>query len=97
MPGINVKPWDFALDPPKTKKPRAGSSHTRLIDYMANRPTGTVSLSDIQGELKLTNVKKLRETLNDDDHPTTQALASMGVRYIPGVGRGSKSFLVKAA
>jgi hypothetical protein len=42
-------------------------------------------------------VKKLRETLNNSDHPTTKALADIGVKYIPGVGRGSKSFLLKAA
>lgn len=97
MPGIEVRPWDFALDPPKARKPRGGSSHERLVGYMASQPAGAVSLSDIQGELKLTSLKKLREILNDREHPTTQALLDMHVEYIPGVGRGSKSFLVKAA
>jgi hypothetical protein len=97
MPGLDVRPWDFALDPPKAKKPRVGSSHERLITYMAAQSTGTVSLSDIQLDLCLTSVKKLRETLNDAEHPTTKALADLGVKYVPGVGRGSKSFLVKSA
>ena len=69
----------------------------RLIDYVVKQSAGTVSLSTIQHDLQLSSVKKLRETLNDDDHPTTQALRSMGVSYIPGVGRGSKSYFMKAA
>ncbi|SCB40279.1 hypothetical protein GA0061098_1008108 [Bradyrhizobium shewense] len=97
MPGIVVKPWDFSLDPAKEKRPRAGSSHVRLIEYMRNVTAGVVSLSIIQHALQLSSVKKLRETLNNGEHPTTQALMEMGVSYIPGVGRGSKSFLVKAA
>ncbi|MFK4385895.1 DEAD/DEAH box helicase family protein [Bradyrhizobium sp. USDA 223] len=97
MPGIKVKPWDFALDPAKEKKPRIGSSHVRLIDYMSKQGSGAVSLSTVQHDLQLNSVKKLRETLNNDGHPTTQALRQMGVNYIPGVGRGSKSYLVKAA
>lgn len=96
MPGIVVKPWDFSLDPAKEKRPRAGSSHVRLIEYMRNATVGAVSLSIIQHALQLSSVKKLRETLNNGEHPTTQALIEMGVSYIPGVGRGSKSFLVKA-
>lgn len=96
MPGINVTPWDFALDPAKEKKPRGGSSHTRLIDYMSKLKAGMVSLSIVQHDLHLSSVKKLRETLNNDERPTTQALREMDVSYIPGVGRGSKSYLVKA-
>ena len=34
MPGIKVTDWAFALDAPKEKKPRIGSSHVRLISYM---------------------------------------------------------------
>ncbi|MHC2625057.1 hypothetical protein ACVIW2_007089 [Bradyrhizobium huanghuaihaiense] len=97
MPGINVRPWDFSLDTAKEKRPRAGSSHVRLIDYMTKHAAGTVSLSEIQHALQLKNLKKLRETLNDKEHPTTQALIGLGVTYNPGVGRGSKSFLAKAA
>ncbi|UPT96301.1 hypothetical protein J4G48_0046040 [Bradyrhizobium barranii subsp. apii] len=96
MPGIAVRQWDFDLDPPKGRSPRE-SSHTRLIAYMEEQPAGTVSLTEIQHSLKLTSIKKLRETLNAADHPTTQALADMGVTYVAGVGRGSKSFLMKAA
>jgi hypothetical protein len=97
MPGIDLKPWDFALDPAKERKPRVGSSHVRLIDYVDKLPSGTVSLSTIQHDLQLTSVKKLRETLNNSEHPTTQALKRMGVNYIAGIGRGSKSYLMKAA
>lgn len=97
MPGIRVEPWDFAIDPVKEKKPRIGSSHARLIEYVAKLSPGTVSLSTIQHDLQLSSVKKLRETLNDGDHPTTQALSDMGISYVPGVGRGSKSYLMKVA
>jgi hypothetical protein len=97
MPGLDVRRWDFALDPPKVRRTRIGSSHEKLIAYMTEQPAGSVSLSDIQLELRLPSLKKIRETLNDAEHPTTMALADIGVRYIPGVGRGSKSFLVKAA
>ena len=58
---------------------------------MPKRDAGTVSLSAVQHDPQLNNVKKLRETLN------TQVLKHMGVNYIPGIGRGSKSYLVKAA
>jgi hypothetical protein len=47
--------------------------------------------------LTLKSLKKLQEALNDSEHPTTQTLAEFGVKYVPGVGRGSKSYLVKAA
>lgn len=53
MPGIRVEPWDFALDPPRKKKPRISSSHARLIDYAVKLPPGTVSLSTIQHDLQL--------------------------------------------
>jgi hypothetical protein len=99
MPKINVQPWDFDLDEPKVRKPRQGSSHARLIAYMAEQPAGSVSLSVIQRQLRVSasGLKKLRETLNNKDHETTKALTALGVRYIAGVGRGSKSYLVKAA
>jgi len=97
MPEIRVVDWDFSLDAPKEKKPRIGSTHHRLINYMAKQPGGAVSLSTVQRDLQLTSVKKLRETLNNSAHPTTVALKADGVSYLPGVGRGSKSYLVKAA
>jgi hypothetical protein len=31
-------------------------------------------------------LKKIRETLNDAEHPTTKALADLGVKYVPGIG-----------
>lgn len=97
MPEIDVRHWDFELDPPKVKKPRNGSSHQRLIEYMAGSEPGTVPLSTVQHALSLRCIKKLRETLNDNAHPATRELREMGVTYIPGLGRGSKSYLLKAA
>jgi hypothetical protein len=99
MPGIKVQPWDFALDPPKEKKPRTGSTHARLIAYMSKRGAGAVPLSTVQQDLQLSSVsvKKLRETLNNGEHLTTQTLKEMRVNYISGIGRGSKSYLMKAA
>lgn len=98
MPCLTVVPWDFELDGPKIRKPRAGSSHAKLIEYMVNRPPGPVSLSSIQNHLGLTksSLKKLRETLNNAAHETTKALIALGVTYAPGVGRSSTSYLLKA-
>ena len=64
---------------------------------MLKRDAGTVSLSAVQHDLQLNSVKKLREKLNNEEDPTTQVLKHLGVNYIPGIGRGSKSYLVKAA
>jgi hypothetical protein len=98
MPGLQVVPWDFELDGPTVRKPRAGTSHAKLIDYMANQPCGPVSLSSIQRHFGLTKsgLKKLRETLNNAAHETTKTLSALGVKYAPGVGRGSTSYLLKA-
>jgi hypothetical protein len=98
MPGLQVVPWDFEMDGPTVRKPRAGTSHAKLIDYMANHPCGPVSLSSIQSHFGLTKsgLKKLRETLNNEAHETTKTLSALGVTYAPGVGRGSKSYLMKA-
>jgi hypothetical protein len=98
MPGLQVAPWDFELDGPTVRKPRAGTSHAKLIDYMANQPSGPVSLSSIQRHFGLTKsaLKKLRETLNNAVHETTKTLSALGVKYAPGVGRGSTSYLLKA-
>ncbi|WP_439396428.1 hypothetical protein ACRQ5Q_05795 [Bradyrhizobium sp. PMVTL-01] len=65
MPGIKVTDWAFALDTPKEKKPRIGSSHARLISCMEKQAPGPVSLTVIQRDLQLSSVKKLREMLND--------------------------------
>lgn len=97
MPGIKVTDWAFALDAPKDKKPRIGSSHARLISYMEKQVPGPVSLTVIQRDIQLPSLKKLRETLNNSEHPATRALRERKVSYLPGVGRGSKSYLVKAA
>ena len=98
MPGLNVVPWEFDLDAPKARGPRVGSSHAKLLGYMETQPSGAVSLSDIQHDLGIGNagLKKLRETLNNKDHETTKALSAQGVQYVAGVGRGSKSYLMKA-
>lgn len=75
----------------------SGSSHVRLISYMEKQDAGPVSLSIVQRDIQLRSLKKLRETLNNSEHPTTQALRAIKVSYLPGVGRGSKSYLLKAA
>jgi hypothetical protein len=86
MPGLRVVPWEFELDGPIVRKPRAGTSHAKLIDYMANQPCGPVSLSTIQNQFGLTKsgLKKLRETLNNAAHETTKTLVALGVTYAPG-------------
>jgi hypothetical protein len=98
MPGLRVVPWEFELDGPTVRKPRAGSSHEKLIEYMGSQPSGPVSMSTIQRHFALTKtgLKRLRETLNNAAHETTKALSALGVTYAPGVGRGSTSYLLKA-
>jgi hypothetical protein len=97
MPGINVQLWDFALDPVREKKLRPGSSHARLVEFLMTMPPGSVPLSTVQHLLNLPSTKKLSEALNDSEHPVSQALRDMGVKYIPGSGRGLRSYFVKAA
>lgn len=104
MPGIQVRPWDFALDAPREKKPRIGSSHSRLIDYMTKRDAGTVSLSAVQHDLQLISVKKLRETLNNEEPKSSDSSAgSQGCLWerasanrIPATGsaQGSSSGMI---
>ncbi|KJC55619.1 hypothetical protein UB31_00495 [Bradyrhizobium sp. LTSP849] len=99
MPGLNIVPWNFELDGPKVRQPRNGSSHARLISYMADVQPGMLSLSSVQHELHIgkSGLGKLRETLNNVEHETTKALGALGVQYIPGGGRGAKSYLLKKA
>jgi len=48
--------------------------------------------------LKPQQRKDLQKALRDENHPTTLALATIGVTYgSEGKGRGSKSFLLKSA
>jgi hypothetical protein len=98
MPGLREVPWDFELDGRTVRKPRAGTSHAKLIEYMERQPCGPVSLSTIQQYFGLTKtaLKRLRETLNNAAHETTKSLSALGVKYAPGVGRGSTSYLLKA-
>lgn len=98
MPDINVVPWDFDLDGPQVRKPRTRSSHGALITLMQNRAPGEVSMSLVQRELGLKpkGLEKLRGVLRDCGHPTTRALAQMGVKLVTqGRTRGAKTFLVK--
>jgi hypothetical protein len=98
MPSIRVVPWNIELDGPKVRKARTGTSHAALITLMTNRLPGETAMSHVQRELGLDSLKlkKLKEALSKPDHPTTTALRKIGVRYVGGgVGRGSKTFLIK--
>lgn len=99
MPNIKVADWEFELDGQKVKV-RRGSSHEGVIAYMAQRLPGETPMSEIQAALKLTPAaaKELRKVLKDDSHPLTKELVKNVIRYeTRGQGRGSKSYLVKAA
>jgi hypothetical protein len=98
MPGLKVAEWDFAMDGPKVRKPRKGSSHEALIAYMGDRLPGATSLTKIGHDLDLerTTLKKIREQLNKPGSTLLEALTVIGVTYkVDGKGRGAKSFLVK--
>ena len=96
MPGVVVVPWAFKLVGPK-ESIRRGSSHEALVTFLENRLPGETSMSLIQKELSLSKraLKDLQATLGDADHPLTRALAELGVSYVPGRGRGSRSYLLK--
>jgi hypothetical protein len=98
MPDINVVPWSFELDGPKVRRPREGSSHAALITLMRNAEPGEiVPMPAVQRALGLTpgGLSSLREVLRDVAHPTTKDLTDQSVEYVPGKGRGAKSYLVK--
>jgi hypothetical protein len=100
MPGINVAPWDFEPDGPKTYAPRSSSAAEAVIGLMRDRKPGPVLLSYVQRELSLTKrqLARLKEELAKATSKITTALRELGVIYrVEGRGRGAKSYLVKAA
>ncbi len=93
MPGLKVVPWAFAMDGSKVKRVRVSPSREGLVTFMANRLPGETTLSHLKAELPLSDnqLSKLKEALRDKDHPTTTALAALGVSYVVrGRGRGAK-------
>jgi hypothetical protein len=83
----------------RPRQQRSGTSHQALLALMDNRLPGETSMTGISKELGLAprGLKQLRETLRDPDHPTTQALAKIGVTFVSsGSGRGTVSYLMKA-
>ena len=100
MPGIQVTDWQFEPDGPKVHRGKQGTPHGRLLTYMENRAPGRTSLQMAARELGLSfnGKKELQKNLRNKNHATTLALGAAGVTYVSeGKGRGSKSFLVKAA
>ncbi|MGY4367892.1 hypothetical protein ACVW1A_003957 [Bradyrhizobium sp. LB1.3] len=99
LPNISVRDWDFELDGPKIFVAR-GLPYERLVTFMSNRSPGRTSMSLIGREfgLKPHQRKDLQKALRDGNHRTTLKLRELGVTYgSEGKGRGSKSFLLKAA
>lgn len=96
MPGIVVKSWAFELDGP-AERIRRGSCHEALLTFMEERLAGETAMSHLRSELGLTEegLKELRKVLRDNSHQLTRALAEMGVNYVSGRGRRSRSFLLK--
>jgi hypothetical protein len=100
MPGLQIAEWPFEPDGPKVRKRKEGTPHGRLLTFMRNRNPGRTSMQVLARELSLnTNAKKdLQKKLRNENDPTTLALKAIGVTYVStGVGRGSKSELVKVA
>lgn len=67
---------------------------------MDQRLPGETPWPEIKSALDLTRAgdKELRKVLRDDQHRLTKELAKRGIRYdVRGRGRGSKSYLLKAA
>lgn len=97
MPGIKVVPWDFEPDGPKVYAPRSNSAASAVIGLMRDHKPGMVSVKNIQRELSLTprQRSRLQEDFAKPTSNLTRALGELGVIY--QAGRGSKSYLVKAA
>ncbi|MGY4426602.1 hypothetical protein ACVWY2_009051 [Bradyrhizobium sp. JR6.1] len=100
MPGIRQVTWDFEPDGPKVYAPRSSSANEAVISLMRDRKPGTVPLPYVQRELSLSKrqLGRLKEELAKATSKITAALREIGVMYrVEGRGRGTKSYLVKAA
>ncbi|MGY4282045.1 hypothetical protein ACVWXO_001265 [Bradyrhizobium sp. LM2.7] len=100
MPGIKVGHWDYEPDGPKVYAPRNHSANDAIISFMTGREPGPAPLSLIKRELQLTprQIGRIREELRKFTSNLATALRKVGVSYLcTGRGRGSKSYLVKAA
>jgi hypothetical protein len=99
MPGIQVALWDFEPDGPKVYAPRSSSAHAAIISLMRGREPGWTPFPFIQRQLSLSKkqISRVKEQLNDAGSNIVRALREIGVNYhVTGLGRGSKSYLVKA-
>jgi hypothetical protein len=99
MPGINIVPWDFEPDGPRAYAPRSNSAHAAIISLMRSREAGLTPFLTIQQELSLSpkQISRVKEQLLDGGSNIAKALREIGVSYhVTGVGRGSKSYLMKA-
>jgi hypothetical protein len=66
---------------------------------MRGREAGATPFPFIQRQLSLSKkqISRIREQLQDAGSNITKALRELGVNYhVTGVGRGSKSYLMKA-
>jgi hypothetical protein len=100
MPGIHEVPWAFEPDGPKVYAPRCSSANEAVIGLMRDRKPGAVPMPHVQRELSLSKrqLARLKEDLAKATSKITAALREIGVIYkVEGRGRGSKSYLVKAA
>jgi hypothetical protein len=100
MPGIHEVTWAFEPDGPKVYAARSSSANEAVIGLMRDREPGTVPLPYVQRELSLSKRQfgRLKEDLAKPTSKITSALREDGVMYkVEGRGRGTKSYLVKAA
>ena len=99
MPGINVVPWAFEPDGPKVYAARSNSAQAAIISLMRGREAGLTPFPFIQRQLSLSKkqISRVKEQLLNGGSNIAKALREIGVSYlVTGVGRGSKSYLVKA-
>jgi hypothetical protein len=99
MPKIKVIDWEFEPDGQRVAV-RQGSNHEALLAFMDQRLPGETPWPEIKSALSLTRAgeKELRKVLRDDQHKLTKELTKRRIRYdVRGRGRGSKSYLLKAA
>ena len=99
MPGINLAPWDFEPDGPKVYAPRSSSANAGIISLMRAREPGLTPFPIIQRQLSLSKkqISRVKEQLLKGGSNIAKALREIGVSYlVTGIGRGSKSYFVKA-
>ena len=105
MPGITIKDWDLNLGHKQSKvahrrgpKPHRSRYADSLCKFLEGSPAGQWSSSKLRSLLGIPaeRWKALQKQLKNPDSSLSRRLTEIGCRYIcEGVGRGSRSYILK--